>query len=84
MGFRLKDNNVPSEFKANYVRPTSLNIKKKTVLPNPEYQPSALKQTTVASSTSPGSTFLGSIANLGSSLVDKFKDADWELSLIHI
>jgi len=78
MSFRLKDNSVPSEFKANYVRPTSLNIKKKTVLPNTEYQPSALKQTVVASSTSPGSTFLGTMANLGSNLVNKFKDTDWE------
>ena len=79
MGFKLKDNNVPSEFKDNYIRPTSLNIRKNTVLPNTEYEESsALKQTTVPGASSPGSTFLSKIGNLGSAFIDKIKESDWE------
>ena len=65
MAFKLKDNNIPTNFKANYIRPTNLSIKK-----------SPLKQTGAGSFAS--NPFFARISGIASKAVDDIRKADAE------
>jgi hypothetical protein len=65
MGFKLKNKNIPTNFKANYVRPTNLSIEK-----------SPLKQTGAGSFT--GNPLFAKISGMATKAVDDIRKADAE------
>ena len=65
MGFKLKNKNIPTNFKANYVRPTNLSIEK-----------SPLKQTGAGSFT--GNPLFAKISGAASRFADNVKKMDAE------